>query len=155
MERVVVFSVSELMTKKKVIRIFFDKSRFFQKKFDFFEKKFDFFQEKFDFSAKSLQIWPWVFWGFFSGPRVFDFFRVATLIRGLVVLWTKRLRHLHLSSVSFSSFSNDILAHFSVSSIHRIFGLPCFLTPGTVSCMISFSRHSVSFLITRPKYDRR
>jgi len=45
------------MTKKKVIKNCFDKSRFFQKKFDFFEKKFDFFQEeKFDFSAKSLQI---------------------------------------------------------------------------------------------------
>jgi len=38
-----------------------------------------------------------------------------------------------------------------MSSIHLIFGLPWFLTPATVPCMISFSRQS-SFLITWPKY---
>jgi len=58
-----------------------------------------------------------------------------------------------------SSFSNDILAHFSMSSIHRIFGLPCFLAPRTVPCMISVSRQRSCralfcfFLIIWPKYD--
>src|SRR6218665_1073392 len=74
--------------KKKIIRNFFDKShffgkkvRFFREKVRFFREKFDFFQEKFDFPAKSFQILPGVFWGFFSGPsRVFNFFRVATLV---------------------------------------------------------------------------
>src|SRR6218665_226967 len=40
-----------------------------------------------------------------------------------VASWTS-LHHLHLSYVSLIGFSNDILAHFSNSSIHCIFGLP-------------------------------
>src|SRR6218665_3034236 len=65
------------MTKKRS-EIFVDKSRFFPKKFDFFEKKFDFFPGKVRFFRK---IFTNLTWGFFSGPsRVFDFFRVATLV---------------------------------------------------------------------------
>ena len=45
-----------------------------------------------------------------------------SLFRRLVASWTS-LRHLHLSSVSFSSFWNNILVHFSMLSIHRILGL--------------------------------
>lgn len=45
-------------------------------------------------------------------------------------------------------FKRHLIAHVFMSSIHHIFGLLCFLAPGTVHCMISFSRHSPSFLIT-------
>src|SRR6218665_847668 len=48
-------------------------------------------------------------------------------------------------SVFLSSFSDDILAHFFMSSIHRIFGLPCFLTPRTVPCTISTCLQTISF----------
>src|SRR6218665_2651916 len=48
------------------------------------------------------------------------------LLPRVVPSWTS-LCHLHLSSVSLSGFSNEFLANFSMSSIHHIFGLPCYL----------------------------
>src|SRR6218665_817612 len=47
---------------------------------------------------------------------------------------------------------NGFSVHSSMLSIHRILGLPCFLAPGVVPCMIYFSRQS-PFLIMCPKYD--
>src|SRR6218665_2374506 len=73
-------------------------------------------------------------------------------IRGLVALWTSLL-HFLLSLVFSNRSSNGIPVHSSMLSIHRILGIPCFLVPGVVPCMISFSRQSPSFLITCPKYD--
>src|SRR6218665_837294 len=51
-----------------------------------------------------------------------------------------------------SSSSISIPVHFSLLSIHRILGFPCCLATGVVPCMISFSTHSPSFLITCPNY---
>src|SRR6218665_500885 len=73
-------------------------------------------------------------------------------IRGLVALWTSLL-HFLLSLVFSNRSSNGIPFHSSMFSIHRILGSPCFLVPGVVPCMISFSRQSPSFLMTCPKYD--
>src|SRR6218665_3610358 len=73
-------------------------------------------------------------------------------ILGLVASWTSLL-HFLLSLVFLNRSSNGIPIHSSMLSIHRILGFPCFLVPGVVPCMISFSRQSPSFLITCPKYD--
>src|SRR6218665_1475208 len=73
-------------------------------------------------------------------------------VRGLVASWTTLL-HFLLSLVFFSRSSNGIPVHSSMLSIHRILGFPCFLAPGVVPRMISFSRQSPSFLITCQKYD--
>src|SRR6218665_3112645 len=71
-------------------------------------------------------------------------------IRGLIASWTSLL-HFLLSLVFFNRSSNRIPVHSSMLSILRILGFPCFLAPGVVPCIISFSRKSPSFLITCPK----
>src|SRR3984885_2895126 len=43
--------------------------------------------------------------------------------------------------------------HSLMLSIHFFLGLPLVLVPGTVPCIISFSRQSPCFLIRCPKYD--
>src|SRR6218665_664919 len=73
-------------------------------------------------------------------------------IRGLVASWTSLL-HFLLFLVFFNRSLNGIPVHSSMLSIHRILGFTCFLAPGVVPCMISFSRQSPSFLITCPKCD--
>src|SRR6218665_3507828 len=70
-------------------------------------------------------------------------------IRGLVASWTSLL-HFLLYLVFFNRSSNDIPVH---SSMFSILGFPCFLAPGVVPCMISFSRQSPSFPLTCPTYD--
>src|ERR1043165_4782321 len=73
-------------------------------------------------------------------------------IRGLVTLWTIPLHPL-LSSVSRSNLSVDNPDHSLILSIHLFLGFPLALAPGTVPCIISFSRQSPCFLIMCPKYD--
>src|SRR5688572_12621433 len=58
-----------------------------------------------------------------------------------------------LSSVSRSNLSVDNPVHSAKLSIHLFLGLPLPLVPGTVPCIISFSRQSPCFLIVCPKYD--
>src|SRR6218665_2371466 len=77
---------------------------------------------------------------------------LSSTIRGLVASWTSLL-HFLLSLVFLNKSSNGIPVHSYMLSIHSILGLPCFLAPGVVPCMISFSRQSPFFLITCPKYD--
>src|SRR6218665_1090936 len=70
------------------------------------------------------------------GPCLVLSYLQPTSIRGLVASWTSLL-HFLLSLVFFNRSSNGIQVHYSMLTIHRILGFPCFLAPGVVPCIIS------------------
>lgn len=87
-----------------------------------------------------------------KGPR---FHRNVScfVFRWLVGSWPNRtsLSHLLLFPVFLtilSGLSNDISVHFSTLSIHRIFGLPCFLAPYIQCPAWSLSPNNLLFFST-------